>query len=369
VTITLSAQDEGLPDPPGMLTFIITSLPVHGTLDDPGAGPIASVPYTLPLGADQVTYQPDAGYEGPDGFNFKADDGGSPPQGGESNEATVSITVGGPDYFTELFTGPGHPFDLDYHALLFTPNGGGNFYDVSLRPITELPTDPAGGSPPSYPFEDGSDLFLVSGGNTVSIYGQDYSMFWFSSNGFITFDTFDIIDLGMSEESLAGHFNNKRISALFDDLSPPTHGTWSWKELSDRVVITWDDVPEYGTTNSNTFQVELYFDGRIQIAWLNVDALDGLVGLSNGGGIPADFSERDLSSYGSGALPPGDFDGDGDVDLSDYGEFLGCYNGPGNPPAGAQCGASDFDGDGDVDLSDYGEFLNCYNGPNKPPAC
>jgi hypothetical protein len=29
----------------------------------------------------------------------------------------------------------------------------------------------------------------------------------------------------------------------------------------------------------------------------------------------------------------------------------------------------DFDDDGDVDLTDYGEFLDCYNGPNKPPAC
>jgi hypothetical protein len=28
-----------------------------------------------------------------------------------------------------------------------------------------------------------------------------------------------------------------------------------------------------------------------------------------------------------------------------------------------------IDGDGDVDLSDYGGSLNCYNGPANPPAC
>jgi hypothetical protein len=64
-----------------------------------------------------------------------------------------------------------------------------------------------------------------------------------------------------------------------------------------------------------------------------------------------------------------DYDVDGDVDLSDYGAFLTCYNGPGNPPAAPDCAAADFDDDGDVDLSDYGEFLSCYNGPGNPPAC
>jgi hypothetical protein len=67
--------------------------------------------------------------------------------------------------------------------------------------------------------------------------------------------------------------------------------------------------------------------------------------------------------------PPWDFDYDGDVDLSDYGVFLSCYNGPANPPAQAGCDAADADGDGDVDLTEYGEFLDCYNGPNNPPAC
>jgi hypothetical protein len=66
---------------------------------------------------------------------------------------------------------------------------------------------------------------------------------------------------------------------------------------------------------------------------------------------------------------PGDYDDDGDVDLTDYGEFLSCYNGPANPPGAPDCEMADTDGDGDVDLSDYGVFLGCYNGPNNPPAC
>jgi hypothetical protein len=57
------------------------------------------------------------------------------------------------------------------------------------------------------------------------------------------------------------------------------------------------------------------------------------------------------------------------VDLTDYDTFLGCYNGPNNPPVQSGCEAADFDNDNDVDLGDYGVFLGCYNGPNKPPGC
>jgi Zn-dependent metalloprotease len=371
ITITLAAQDEGQPDPPGQLTFIVTSLPGHGTLSRTGGAPIESVPHSLPLGENQVVYQPDPAYEGNDSFRFKADDGGIPPEGGESGEATVTVTVGGPRYLTELFAGPADAFDLDYHALMLTPDGSPSFYDACLEPITELPTDPAGGGPPSFLFEDGSDLFFVAGGKSVSLYGQNYSMFWFSSNGFITFDTFDIDDLGMWEESLAGHFGNKRIAALFDDLSPPSGGTWSWKELSDRIAITWENVPEYGTSNSNTFQVELYFDGRIQIAWLNIDARDGLVGLSRGDGLPAEFLEQDLSSLRDCRLPqPADFDGDRDVDADDYMLFEACASGPDIPYAG-DCSSADFDTDNDVDQSDFGVFQRCLSGENNPgdPNC
>jgi hypothetical protein len=53
---------------------------------------------------------------------------------------------------------------------------------------------------------------------------------------------------------------------------------------------------------------------------------------------------------------PGDCDGDGDVDLDDYGAcFEPCLRGPGQGVAGP-CTESDFDGDDDVDLADFGVF-------------
>jgi len=93
VTITLQAIDDGKPDPPGTLTFIITSLPGHGSLTDPSAETIESVPYTLAENGDQVTYFPSSGYTGADDFVFKVTDGGEPPDGGDSEEATVAISI------------------------------------------------------------------------------------------------------------------------------------------------------------------------------------------------------------------------------------------------------------------------------------
>jgi hypothetical protein len=81
-----------------------------------------------------------------------------------------------------------------------------------------------------------------------------------------------------------------------------------------------------------------------------------------------------VSGYGAGLVAlelrwRADADGDWDVDLTDYGAFVGCYNGMNRPPGQSDCGAADLDGDGDVDWLDYATFLDCYSGPGNLPAC
>lgn len=64
-----------------------------------------------------------------------------------------------------------------------------------------------------------------------------------------------------------------------------------------------------------------------------------------------------------------DFDADGDVDLTDFIRFQGCFNGPNQPPALTGCGAADSDGDGDVDMTDSADFQTCFSGAGQSPAC
>jgi len=94
--ITLQAADDNLPNPPGKLTYIITSLPKSGMLSDPCAGQINTVPYSLVNYGKDVNYTSRICYTGDVNFHFKANDGGSSPTGGDSNVATVTITAESP---------------------------------------------------------------------------------------------------------------------------------------------------------------------------------------------------------------------------------------------------------------------------------
>lgn len=210
-----------------------------------------------------------------------------------------------PDAFTEEFG----PLDMNGLRITYRPNGSFEFYDACTRAGVGFPTDPAQGSvlPLS---DDDSELVILSGGQTVKLYGTAYDRFYVGSNGYITFGSSDTD----YTESLEDHFDLPRISANFDDYNPASGGTVSWKQLSDRAVVTWNGVPEYSTSNQNFFQIELFFDGRIRVAYVGVASVDGIAGLSPGGGVPTLFLESDLSDYTCEAIPkfaPGGPAGDG----------------------------------------------------------
>ena len=97
------------------------------------------------------------------------------------------------------------------------------------------------------------------------------------------------------------------------------------------------------------------------------------------------FLERSFLQFGYAAAwpvgsgtrcnrPAPDFDGDGDVDLEDFGAFQACLTG-GLDPEGlfnpAICVCMDFDGDQDVDGPDMGIFIRCLSAPGIPasPTC
>jgi hypothetical protein len=215
---------------------------------------------------------------------------------GLSQSRTYLLRVAQPDYLTELFEGG---FDLDNTAFTFTPDGSPNFYSVCREPVTNFFTNPSGGNVLSLT-DDDSESITLSGGHQVSIYGINRQTLFFNSNGHLTFDAGDL-DF---TESISDHYTRPRVAALFRDLDVTDGGTDSWLELSNRFVATWDGVPEYGLFNINRFQIEMFFDGRIRITYLRIDAARGVAGLSKGTGIPAGFEESDLSSFAPCGEPP-----------------------------------------------------------------
>lgn len=64
--------------------------------------------------------------------------------------------------------------------------------------------------------------------------------------------------------------------------------------------------------------------------------------------------------------PPGDFDGDRDVDAQDFATFQGCMTGPNAGPYSPGCEDADLDRDGDVDQADFGVFQRCFSGIGVP---
>ena len=200
------------------------------------------------------------------------------------------LRVGQPDFFTELFDDT--PNDTAGQSFTFTPNGSPSFYAATRAVVSAFPTDPAGGTVLSQG-DDTSVAVTLAGGASAKLYGTSYASFNVGSNGYITFGAADFEFV----PSLAQHFAFKRIAALFRDLDFSAQGTCTWRQLADRAAVTWQNAPAYGTTNSNNFQIEMFFDGRIRITLLGIAATDGLIGLSAGSGVPAGFAESDFSGY------------------------------------------------------------------------
>jgi hypothetical protein len=86
-----------------------------------------------------------------------------------------------------------------------------------------------------------------------------------------------------------------------------------WKEFSDRITVTWEDIPQYSKSNTYTFQVELYFDGKIRISWLEIETDNCIVGLSRGLGVPSNFEDQEIDFSELSSSPssptPGDVPG------------------------------------------------------------
>ena len=200
------------------------------------------------------------------------------------------LYVGQPDYFAESFDTTTN--DLAWQSFTFTPDTSLSAYNVCRTDITDFPTDLTGGVSVSMTYDNYATVTLT-GSHKAVLYGTASSAFYIGSNGYITFGSGD----SSNDQTFGNLFKFARIAPFLDDLDPGTNGVVSWKELCDRVAVTWSNVPEYGLGNTNSFQVELFYDGRIRLSYLRMDVIHGIVGLSRGVGIPRNFTPSDFLGY------------------------------------------------------------------------
>ena len=229
----------------------------------------------------------------------------------------VTMTVEPIDYLTELFdANDPNQNDLAYKTLVFSPCGN-SCYSLCVRDVNDLPVDPSGGTVVSLGDDDYAAITLPEG--EIPFFGELYDTFYIGSNGYISFLSGDVSFM----ESLEDHFDLPRISALFDDFDPTAGGRISYALFDDGVVVTFEDIAEYGSSETNTFQIEMRFGGKIIITFMGVAAQDGLAGLSDGGGVPEFFETCDLSEYSTCDFG-GDITGDEVANFIDFAVFAHC---------------------------------------------
>jgi uncharacterized repeat protein (TIGR01451 family) len=210
----------------------------------------------------------------------------------------ATLRVGQPDLFTQEISSPGEMELFRSSTITFTPDGSKDYYRACRESAAAFPVDPALGTHLELDDDDFKEVQLRDGA-LVSFYGQAYSNLFVGANGYITLGN------GASDfrPTLASHFDLPRISGFFTDLDPSSGGMISWTQLPDRVVVTYQGVPLFLSFRQCDFQIEIFFDGRVRVTWLDLSGDTAIVGLSPGKGAPRHFSGTRFADLGS-CLPP-----------------------------------------------------------------
>ncbi|MCG8433446.1 MAG: pre-peptidase C-terminal domain-containing protein [Gammaproteobacteria bacterium] len=132
-------------------------------------------------------------------------------------------------------------------------------------------------------------------GFTFPFQGQNWTSVFVNSNGNLTFGAGDTDFSESVAEFLA---ESPRIAALWDDLSPNQGGLVIAKVEAGSATITFQGVPQFLAGDSNNFAVTINSSGQVIVDYGDVAALDGIVGVTEGGGA-ADPGGTDLSAAAS----------------------------------------------------------------------
>ncbi|HKQ97022.1 MAG TPA: pre-peptidase C-terminal domain-containing protein [Candidatus Polarisedimenticolia bacterium] len=162
-----------------------------------------------------------------------------------------------------------------------------------------------------FPGDDGSVLVPLP--FDFPFNGTMWPAVFVNGNGNLTFGTGNSDFTESTAELLSGP---PRIAPLWDDLNPGAGGNVVVTQTASSWTVEYQGVPEFGTTNSNTFSVTLHAGGQIDFHFGTTAHNDGLIGVSQGGGA-ADPGETDLSAAGALSATGTTYElfGSGELDL------------------------------------------------------
>ena len=276
-------------------------------------------------GGNQVEYTPVAWYSGPDGFTFKANDGGIAPDGGDSNTATIDIGIG-------------MTFELVYNFPLDSDPGWSTEGAWAFG-------QPTGGGTHGLDPTSGHTGDNVYGYNLDGDYTDEMPAYHLTTTAL---DCTDLVDVELRFWRWLGVESSTYDHA---SVSLSTNGT-DWN-------VIWDhDTSSVSETSwsQHTYDLSAYADheSTLFIRWT--------MGTTDVSVTYPGWNIDDIEIWGTtmsqGGLP-GDVDGDCDVDFDDLNELLASYGlsmgDPGyNPDA-------DLDGNDTVDFDDLNFLLAFYN--------
>jgi hypothetical protein len=173
-------------------------------------------------------------------------------------------------------------FNLDRRTVQFQPTGPAAYTFAAADPSYDA--DAASNSAPLLNMGD-DDSRSAALPFDFPFFGAVYRQVFINSDGNLTFQSGDATISDRSRGRMSA--GQPRLAGLYMDLDPSrTPNSVRTLAEPERFVVSWVGVPAYqdfGFGQTQTFQIRLYPDGRIECAYAGVNPDAAIVGISPGG--------------------------------------------------------------------------------------
>ena len=171
--------------------------------------------------------------------------------------------------------GSGGPDNFGYRWIDSDQSGGPVYSWVEISSVGQVLS-----------LSDDSAVGDLELGFNLSYYDSIYNTVNVSSNGFLTFTSWD--NANNTAIPTSGTPNDM-IAAFWDDLNPGSQGAvYSYQDTAnDRFIVQYDNVPKYGSSDGNTFQVIINSDNSIIVQYKTMNGVltESTVGIENYSGV------------------------------------------------------------------------------------